>query len=609
MSEALEVARDLVDRGVPVFACPPGDGPKGYRLPTAWQSTRADPRRLNVYRPGYALAAVCGHVYDVIDRDPRNDPGDLPCAWPEVYGIASTPGGGEHYWIAATGLPKAKIAQGWDLQAGTAAGGRGFVFIPGTPGYGWLDEPRWARQGDATADGLSGWLAASKPASGHAAAREDGPVAVGGRDADATAYAASLRRRGFTESEAATAMAERWRLYDQPTGDVFPLDAALAKLESAWRKFEPRLEPIEAVGFSRPSNVVALRPGDGPPTLEPAAPRITVLDSNDLEAIRPPTPLLAGLLDVDTVAVLSGKFGSYKTFVSLAWAASLATGVPWGPFGVPEARPVVYVAAEGASGVRDRLAAWRSAHGEIPRGMLRVVPHAVLLDRAADVDELIALAQGAGLIVLDTLHKMSPGAEEQSSKDMGLVLSFADRIRRETGAAILFDHHTGHAGERARGSSAIEDDVDMSWVIQMDDEERRTAIRTLVHRKVKDGELQESRKLIFNAAVNSGYVTPGPLENRLTKNARALHAIWVALDAANVQPGTARRPAAALLRGRGLQFVDADLGAVLEHRRLEADGRTFYQRPDWAPRADLDRPATTAGPNGWTLPGSVEGPG
>lgn len=216
-------------------------------------------------------------------------------------------------------------------------------------------------------------------------------------------------------------------------------------------------------------------------------------DVNDLDAIPLPTPLIAGVLDVDTVAILSGKFGTYKSFMALAWGACLATGRAWCGHDVPEAVPVIYVAAEGAAGIRRRMAAWSTSHGRIDRGMFIVVPMRVSLSKPDSVRKLDALIKkyGAKMVVLDTLHKMAPGMEE-TSKDAGEALAIIDQLRQRNAATFLLVHHTGHAGRRARGSSSIEDDVDTSWVIELggDGEDRSAANpRTLIHRKSKEEEL------------------------------------------------------------------------------------------------------------------------
>ena len=54
-------------------------------------------------------------------------------------------------------------------------------------------------------------------------------------------------------------------------------------------------------------------------------------------------------------------------------------------------------------------------------------------------------ADGAplGLVVLDTLSKSSPGADQNSSADMGLVMSALARISSATSAAVLVVAHSG----------------------------------------------------------------------------------------------------------------------------------------------------------------------
>lgn len=250
--DPLAFGRALVAAGVPVLACPPGGTAEGFQLPRGWQGLPADPRRLDVWRPGWALIAVCGTQedgflpggVDVIDLDPRNGGtlaslraamGDV--SLPPVVAMVSTPSGGIHLYVPAQGLGKGAIAPGVDYQAGTGlqADGRtdrGFVWIPPT-----VRTPKTGpRAGEPTGYGLKMMLdpvrlrapqspafkqwalaqrqasASPKPDKGPLSAPE-GPVRAGGRDNDATAYAASLRRRGATWEEAQVLQEARWRTY------------------------------------------------------------------------------------------------------------------------------------------------------------------------------------------------------------------------------------------------------------------------------------------------------------------------------------------------------------------------------------------------------------
>jgi hypothetical protein len=234
-----------------------------------------------------------------------------------------------------------------------------------------------------------------------------------------------------------------------------------------------------------------------------------LLDSNDLSGIPDAVPLIEGVLDRSTVAVLAGKFGTYKSFLAIDWAACVATGKPWHGHQVPESAPVLYVAAEGASGVKKRRAAWVEVHGPIERGRLFVLPLAARLNVA---EELLQLDQalketGARFLVLDTLHRSAPGMEENDNTEIGRMLSLVDLLRERNDVTVLLVHHTGHGGGRARGGSSLEDDADSAFVIKLggDGEDRsQDTPRTLHHRKAKDAELLGSMTLNFQAVDGTG---------------------------------------------------------------------------------------------------------
>ena len=60
-----------------------------------------------------------------------------------------------------------------------------------------------------------------------------------------------------------------------------------------------------------------------------------------------------------------------------------------GGFAVREPGRVLYVAAEGASGVAQRVEAWKRAHGSLDRGQLVVYPKPIKLN----VQEIMAKSQ------------------------------------------------------------------------------------------------------------------------------------------------------------------------------------------------------------------------
>ena len=137
----LDIARQLVAAGIPVFICRPdpagkGHSNSGYWFPKAWEQTRPDPAIIDSWRPGMALGAVMGCGLDLLDLDPRNgaDLGALNGALPKSYGAASTPSAGVHSFIASVGEhSRDKLADGIDYKGGAPDGeGRGFAFIAPT---------------------------------------------------------------------------------------------------------------------------------------------------------------------------------------------------------------------------------------------------------------------------------------------------------------------------------------------------------------------------------------------------------------------------------------------------------------------------------------------
>lgn len=157
---ALDKARHMVDNGVPVFrAMPDPNHPLGFRPPTDWQHTKADPAVVDRWRPGDALCAVMGHTVDAVDIDPRNGGSSdllrsaLDGAMPRCYGKQATPSGGFHWLVAALGLrTRDGVLPGVDVKAGDGEGsGHGFVFLAPTErvskasgelaAYEWIEAP------------------------------------------------------------------------------------------------------------------------------------------------------------------------------------------------------------------------------------------------------------------------------------------------------------------------------------------------------------------------------------------------------------------------------------------------------------------------------------
>jgi hypothetical protein len=196
----------------------------------------------------------------------------------------------------------------------------------------------------------------------------------------------------------------------------------------------------------------------------PAPPGMTMLEALRAELLTPaqikarpnPVPLVAGLLDMDTLAWLIAEPGSYKSFVALDLAGHVAAGQVWQGRRVRQG-PVLYLAAEGAGGMTLRVRAWESEHGEMADAV-RFLPRPVLVRNEPAWLALRDLVKeiAPALVILDTQARVTTGMEENSAKEMGMFIDAAEALRLAAGSCVLVIHHVGRSGGDARGSSAID---------------------------------------------------------------------------------------------------------------------------------------------------------
>lgn len=157
------------------------------------------------------------------------------------------------------------------------------------------------------------------------------------------------------------------------------------------------------------------------------------------------------------LAVLFGASGSGKTFVAIDMAYAIARGVAWRGNRTARGR-VLIVAAEGGKGMSKRLKAYADHYGidpnEVDIGLLVVPPNFLLSEDVTDLAGAIAASGGADVIIVDTMAQVTPGANENSSEDVGLALGNARALEDATEALIVMVDHSGKdASKGVRGWS------------------------------------------------------------------------------------------------------------------------------------------------------------
>lgn len=186
---------------------------------------------------------------------------------------------------------------------------------------------------------------------------------------------------------------------------------------------------------------------------------------DDVEVERPPplTWLIEGLLTTRCFAVLYGAPGTGKSFVALDLAFAVATGSSWHGRDV-ERGQVLYVMAEGVSGLSIRVRAWKQKHDaeEKLAGVFFLVG-AIQVLQSPNVAKLVEAGRGRPskgsrplrLVIIDTLARCMVGGNEDSAMDMGRFVEAMDRIRKELRVAVLVVHHTTKTKQIERGSGAL----------------------------------------------------------------------------------------------------------------------------------------------------------
>ncbi|WP_421760322.1 AAA family ATPase [Devosia sp.] len=195
----------------------------------------------------------------------------------------------------------------------------------------------------------------------------------------------------------------------------------------------------------------------------PTTSTFKLLSPADIEALPDLEWLVRGVLPAPAFAVLYGEPGCGKSFVALSMALAVASGGEWLGRPVKQAK-VLYVAAEGVLGLKNRLRANRRLRG-ISEENLRFVADPVMV---ADSTQVIALvrdlaAEGfaPGLIIVDTLARVAVGVDENSAKEIGVVIAGFDDLKRATDATVLVIHHTRKDGVSERGSGALRGAADV----------------------------------------------------------------------------------------------------------------------------------------------------
>lgn len=201
--------------------------------------------------------------------------------------------------------------------------------------------------------------------------------------------------------------------------------------------------------------------------------------------------LVKHLVPAESVGLLFGASGTFKSFIAIDLALHIAHGLPWMGRKTQQG-PVVIIAAEGGTGLWRRIVAWHREHRlQWKDAPVFVVP--ISVDLGADAilvrEAAAAIDIVPALVVVDTLSQTFTGEENSSQEVSTYLREIGLQFRACWLCAVLVVHHTGHiATERPRGSSALRANVDFMFGVFRDEKEMLATVECV---KQKDGEMPD----------------------------------------------------------------------------------------------------------------------
>ncbi|ANP47770.1 AAA family ATPase [Candidatus Viadribacter manganicus] len=214
--------------------------------------------------------------------------------------------------------------------------------------------------------------------------------------------------------------------------------------------------------------------------------------------------LVKRLVPASGLMCIYGPSRSGKSFLALEWFLRISRGEDILGHRTRQTG-VAYVGAEAANGLRKRIRTWMQENGEVDELPFALIPRGVDFSSpdAPDVDELIELLREAaidfkergrgldarlGVVVVDTLARAMPGAEENSGADMGAALAAMERIGEALGVLVVLIHHTGKvASNGARGHSSLFAALDTAVELTHDEDTGERSLRLAKQKDDEDG--------------------------------------------------------------------------------------------------------------------------
>lgn len=244
------------------------------------------------------------------------------------------------------------------------------------------------------------------------------------------------------------------------------------------------------------------------PKYDPSLMFGALMTSESMGEVKAPDWLIDTVLEKDKISCVFGPSGSFKSFVILDAALSIANGVDFNGLET-EQGSVLYVCGEGLSGINKRVKAWEieKNNGQTSQNFY-ATQTPILLNTPDGQEMLDAYLEGIkehtgsypAQIIFDTLDRNFSG-DENSSSQMSEFVTALTNIRVKTKASVVVVHHTSKSNpDEARGANVLRSGMDTEIRIKKDDNGKIYFENT----KMKD-EADGSAIIFSHKVVNVGF--------------------------------------------------------------------------------------------------------
>lgn len=255
--------------------------------------------------------------------------------------------------------------------------------------------------------------------------------------------------------------------------------AGFSDLESHWRSYGKTDRPLTAdslrhMEVAETSDFDTVSPTEvsdfmkGPVEANPFIGQF--LERSEWGNLPQPTWIIEDKFPEVGVGSIWGPSGSGKSFLAIDLSIKVATGKPWRGMPVKQGT-VLYIAPEDSFGVRRRLEVAMDAQG-IDGAHVKVLSLSPKIHVKKQVLQITEAAKQYGkisMIIVDTLAAGTPGMDENSAKEVGLMLDIVRHMAEELQTLVILIHHTGKDASRgARGSVALHGAFDTEWEVEKD---------------------------------------------------------------------------------------------------------------------------------------------